>query len=81
MHVCVYVYSLFRPLTQVHPSGGLVPRLLLLVQRRYPLQYWSRSLKQYVTPKALAQAQQHAERQQEQVSCCRLQAWHCVQLS
>lgn len=56
-----------RALSQVHPSGGLVPRLLLLVTRRYPLQHWCRSTKQTLTPKLLAAAQQRAERQQEQV--------------
>jgi len=57
----------FRPLSRVHPSGGLVPRLLLLVERRYPLLYWCRGIKHFITPRALAQAQQKAERQQEQV--------------
>jgi hypothetical protein len=62
-----------RALSQVHPAGGLVPRLLLLVQRRYPLLYWCRSRKQFITPKALAAAQQKAERQQEQVGAAVLQ--------
>lgn len=56
-----------RPLSRVHPAGGLVPRLLLLVCRRYPLTYWCRGSKAFVTPKLLAAAQQRAERQQEQV--------------
>lgn len=59
-----------RALNQVHPAGGLVPRLLLLVQRRYPLLYWCRSRKHFITPKALAAAQQREERQQEQVGDC-----------
>jgi hypothetical protein len=56
-----------------------VPRLLLLVQRRYPLLYWCRSRKQFVTPKALAAAQQRAERQQEQVGEGRsARCWACL---
>jgi hypothetical protein len=51
----------------VHPAGGLAPRLLLLVQRCYPLQYYCRSSKALLTPKALAVLQRQAERQQEQV--------------
>jgi hypothetical protein len=44
-----------------------VPRLLLLVQRCYPLQYYCRGSKALITPKALASLQRQAERQQEQV--------------
>ena len=66
--VCVHTWPPLlhhRALSQVHPAGGLVPRLLLLVKRRYPLQYFCRTSRQYVTARALAQAQQRLERQQK----------------
>lgn len=66
-HLLCAAVRVFRPLSRVHPSGGLVPRLLFLVERRYPLLYWCRGIKHFITPRALAQAQQKAERQQEQV--------------
>jgi hypothetical protein len=64
---CVWWRLHCRALSQVHPAGGLVPRLLLLVQRVYPLQFYCHSTRQFVSAKALAQAQRQMERQQEQV--------------
>jgi hypothetical protein len=45
----------------------MVPRLLLVVQRCYPLHYYCRGSKALITPKALANLQRQVERQQEQV--------------
>jgi len=83
---------LCRSLAQVHPAGGLVPRMMLLVQRQYPLQYWNRSSRTYSSSRQRAAAQQRGDHLREQVlvavgvcvclQCyclvtCNVQFWKC----
>lgn len=62
--------SVVVPLTAVKPGGGLLPRTMVLVQRRYPPLYWDaladgRHIRR--TPRARAGADRIAEAQAEKV--------------
>ncbi len=62
--------SVVVPLTAVKPGGGVVPRTIVLVQRRFPPLYWDtlsdgRHLRR--TPRAKAAADRIAEGQAEKV--------------
>ena len=62
--------SVVVPLTAVKPGGGLLPRTIVLVQRRYPALYWdtlSDGRHTRRTPRAKAGADGIAEAQAEKV--------------
>ena len=78
--------SVVVPLTAVKPGGGLVPRTIVLVRRRYPPLYWDtltdrRHLRR--TPRAKAGADRIAEAHAEKVflAVLMLRACRCAVLS